>query len=175
MTEGQTVFTLINGTYEPNSNRMFWYWNRVKQENDSLTESSSVTVTFPSNVLSIGDEIIVEYIQLINSHPYPIHASEHLTNGVDSIPVVTTLQDGLMAKEDKIKLDSAVANSHSNYTHNQITPLSTWNIIHNLNRYPNVTIVDSAGNLVITDIKYISENEVQSNSTAPFGGKAHLS
>ena len=44
-TEGQTIFNLTKGSYEPNSNRMFWYWNRVKQTNDAVTESSPTSIT----------------------------------------------------------------------------------------------------------------------------------
>jgi len=105
-TAGQTVFTLTKGTYLPNANRMFWYWNFVKQESNTLTESSSTTVTFPSDMLDDGDEILLEYIQVIDSNPYPIHASEHLTGGLDPIDTVTQTSDGLMLATDKLKLDS---------------------------------------------------------------------
>ena len=105
-TAGQTVFTLTKGTYLPNCNRMFWYWNFVKQENSTLNETSSTTVTFPDGMIDAGDEILLEYIEVINSHPYPIHASEHLTGGVDPISVATQIADGLMLATDKLKLDS---------------------------------------------------------------------
>ena len=115
-TAGQTVFILTSGTYEPNSNRMFWYWNRVKQENISLGETSSNTITLPAGVISAGDEILLEYIQLINANPYPIHASEHLTGGLDPMPSVTTSADGLMLSTDKTKLDGIATNAN-NYAH----------------------------------------------------------
>ena len=105
-TAGQTVFTLTKGTYLPNSNRMFWYWNFVKQENSTLNEASSTTVTFPDGMIDAGDEILLEYIEVINSHPYPIHATEHLTGGLDPILVATQITDGLMLATDKLKLDS---------------------------------------------------------------------
>jgi hypothetical protein len=61
------------------------------------------------------------------------------------------------------------------YVHNQDTSSNTWNISHNLDYYPNVEIVDSAGNVVIGDIQYIDLNNIIINFTDPFAGKAFLS
>ena len=122
-TEGQTVFTLTKGTYTPNSNRMFWYWNRVKQTNDAMTEQSSTTVKFPASTISAGDEILLEYYQVLNSDLYNFHASEHLTGGNDAIPVVTTSVDGLMSSTDKTKLNG-IATGANKYTHPSSHPPS---------------------------------------------------
>jgi len=60
------------------------------------------------------------------------------------------------------------------YTHNQITPASEWVINHNLGRYPSVAVVDSGGNLVIGNVAYVDENQININFTATFSGKAYL-
>lgn len=60
------------------------------------------------------------------------------------------------------------------YVHNQITPLEEWIIAHNLGRYPNTTIIDSAGTVVIGEIWYIDENNIQVSFTSGFSGKAYL-
>lgn len=60
------------------------------------------------------------------------------------------------------------------YTHNQIIPSSTWNIEHNLSKYPAVTVTDSAGSVVIGDMQYISENKIVINFVGDFSGKAYL-
>ena len=104
-TAGQTVFTLTKGTYEPNANRIFWYWNRVKQNSDVLSETSSTTVTLPENIISAGDEILFDYIEVLNADPLPIHGSEHLSDGIDPIPNATGSKNGLMSPTDKVKLD----------------------------------------------------------------------
>jgi len=62
----------------------------------------------------------------------------------------------------------------STYTHNQISPISTWTITHNLSRFPSVTIVDSGGNVVNGDIQYISENQIKISFSAAFAGKAYI-
>lgn len=62
----------------------------------------------------------------------------------------------------------------STYTHNQVTPAASWLIVHNLNRHPSVTIVDSAGGTVESDIVYIDSNTVRVDHISPFGGVAYL-
>ena len=42
------------------------------------------------------------------------------------------------------------------YTHEQILS-SKWEIEHKLDRYPSVTIVDTGGNVVMGDVKYIDK------------------
>ena len=60
------------------------------------------------------------------------------------------------------------------FTFIQATASTTWNITHTLNRFPSVTIVDSSGNVIISDTLYNNENQITLNFTAPFSGKAYL-
>lgn len=64
--------------------------------------------------------------------------------------------------------------SDKKYTHNQISSASTWNIIHNLNKKPNVAVVDSGDNVCIGEIQYISDNEIKIFFNYEFSGKAYL-
>lgn len=49
-----------------------------------------------------------------------------------------------------------------------------WEITHGLNKYPAVSIVDSAGSTVVGDVQYTSKNTVEITFTAPFSGKAYF-
>jgi hypothetical protein len=69
---------------------------------------------------------------------------------------------------------AVVVNPHGTYTHTQVSASATWTITHNLNCFPSVTIVDSAGTVVFGDIEYISANAVRVTFVAAFGGKAYL-
>ena len=51
---------------------------------------------------------------------------------------------------------------------------STWSINHNLNKFPSVTVVDSANSIVIGDITYNNKNTLTINFTSSFSGKAYL-
>lgn len=60
------------------------------------------------------------------------------------------------------------------YSHYQPSVSNTWDIVHGLNKYPSVTIVDSGGNTVVGDVRYVSLNEVQVTFTSAFSGTAYL-
>lgn len=64
--------------------------------------------------------------------------------------------------------------SDKNHVYTQKSASDSWDIIHNLNKYPSITIVDSANNTVIGDITYISLNEVNIKFIGAFSGKAFL-
>lgn len=114
VTDGTTtVFTLTKGNYKPNTGAITWFLNGDKQDDKALTETSSTSVTLPTG-LPEDLEVMFEYYQVINWHPFPGHASEHLTDGVDSIPLATTTTDGLYSKEHKEKVDGIAAGAQVN-------------------------------------------------------------
>ncbi len=110
---GQTTFTLTKGHYEPNTGAIAWFLDGSKQDDAALTETSSTTINLPSG-LPPGSEVMFEYYEVINWHPFPGHASEHLTDGVDPIPTATTTADGLLSKEDKNKLNTLGTAAYKN-------------------------------------------------------------
>lgn len=61
------------------------------------------------------------------------------------------------------------------YTHTQGVASNSWAIAHNLNFYPNLTVQDSAGNIVEGEINYIDKNSLEVSFSAAFSGKAYLS
>ena len=65
------------------------------------------------------------------------------------------------------------------YTHNQSSVSNTWTITHNLNRFPSVTVVDSADTIVYGTVVYNSANQLtitffEGSSALAFQGKAYL-
>lgn len=60
------------------------------------------------------------------------------------------------------------------YTHDQAVPATTWTINHNLNRYPSVTVVDSANEEVEGETVYVSANTIECRFNSAFSGKAYL-
>lgn len=60
------------------------------------------------------------------------------------------------------------------YTHNQAVASIVWEVRHGLNKYPSVTVVDSAQNIVVGDVVYIDENNVRITFAASFSGKAYF-
>lgn len=60
------------------------------------------------------------------------------------------------------------------HIHNQTVSSSTWNITHNLNKYPSVSIIDSSNEEVIGEVEYTNANSLIVKFSAPFSGKAFL-
>lgn len=61
-----------------------------------------------------------------------------------------------------------------NYVHIQSEASDEWIIVHNLNKYPSVSIINSAGDEVIGDVHYDSVNQVTLTFEGSFKGRATL-
>jgi len=56
----------------------------------------------------------------------------------------------------------------------QVSAAATWNIAHNLDKFPAVTVVDSGGNELIPDVLYVDNNNITLTFGAATSGKAYL-
>lgn len=61
-----------------------------------------------------------------------------------------------------------------NFVFDQGTPSDTWVINHMLSRYPQVTVVDSAGTQVEGGVEYNDTDTITITFSAPFSGRAFL-
>lgn len=61
-----------------------------------------------------------------------------------------------------------------NYIHEQGVAAASWAINHNLSRYPQVTVVDTAGSQVEGSVTYLDADTIQIDFSAPFSGRAFL-
>lgn len=61
------------------------------------------------------------------------------------------------------------------YEHTQGSASTSWAITHNLGFKPNVTVVDSAGNIVEGEISYTNSNTLTVSFASAFSGKAYIS
>ena len=61
------------------------------------------------------------------------------------------------------------------YAHTQGSASSSWVINHNLGFKPNVTVVDSAGNIVEGEITYTNTNSLTVSFASAFSGNAYIS
>ncbi len=60
------------------------------------------------------------------------------------------------------------------YPFAQSMPASVWTIVHGLDRYPSVTVIDSAGEEIDGDVRYVDANTITVTFAAPFSGDAYL-
>ena len=67
-----------------------------------------------------------------------------------------------------------VVNKDKTYKYTQSISSDTWVINHNLDKYPSVTVQDSAGSIVIGEITYNSKNTITLTFNGAFSGEAHF-
>lgn len=68
----------------------------------------------------------------------------------------------------------SVGITDSRYEHTQEFAGKVWEINHNLNKKPSVTVVDSGDNVVIGEVQYVDNNNLTVSFNASFSGKAYL-
>lgn len=80
-----------------------------------------------------------------------------------------------IAEQTILLVETDYQSSASNtFTFEQSVASDTWNVTHNLGKYPSVSVVDSGGNLVDGEVKYVTNNRISITFTSPFSGKAYL-
>jgi Phage tail fibre repeat len=109
---GQNVFNLTQGTYKPGTNAVTWFLDGIKQDDRAMIELSPTSIQIDG--LPEGADVMFEYYEVINWHPFPNHANEHLTGGADPIPLATPTSDGLMPKDALAKLNGIAAGAEVN-------------------------------------------------------------
>lgn len=89
--------------------------------------------------------------------------------------------DQPLNQTNMVAMDNGIFDAHvkadaanSTVIHYQPTVSSIWNIVHNLNKYPNVEVIDSAETIVIGNVEYVSINEIKIIFSGGFSGKAYL-
>ena len=60
------------------------------------------------------------------------------------------------------------------FEYEQIVPSTSWEITHNLSKFPSITVIDSGDTVVAGEYVYNSNNKVTLNFSAAFAGKAYL-
>ena len=80
---------------------------------------------------------------------------------------------------DKLLYDFAVftlssAAGGTTFEFNQGVSATTWNITHNLGKFPSITVIDTGDTVVTGEYTYINNNQVTLNFSAAFAGKAYL-
>lgn len=84
-----------------------------------------------------------------------------------------TISDIAM-KSDLENLPAAQGGSDKHYTYLQPSASDRWLVEHNLNKFPSVQVVDSAGSIVVGEITYIDRNSLEIKFSGKFSGRAYL-
>jgi hypothetical protein len=82
--------------------------------------------------------------------------------------------NNVINNSNNINTNNSTIISDKNFVYTQNTPSSTWTILHNLNKYPSVSVVDSANTVVEGSITYMDLNTLTISFSAQFTGTAYL-
>lgn len=82
--------------------------------------------------------------------------------------------NGVTLEGNKTAEDLGIDIADLNYVHNQTEASDEWVIVHNLNKYPAVSIIDSAGDEVEGNVHYDTLNQVTITFIGSFKGTAIL-
>lgn len=103
----------------------------------------------------------------LNANMGIVNATESDYNKLSNKPSI----NGVVLEGDKSSKDLKI-DGDKTYVYYQNVQSDAWEIQHNLDKYPSITVVDSANNIVVGDIRYVDTNNVVVTFTAPFSGKA---
>ena len=143
---------------------------------------------------SAADKLILQYLQSLVGEYVMLAQVDDLNNfGVyrlDSLIQDTVETDFYDANFTLVKHNGSLASEKfygiaavpipvsqagdKHFTYTQLSASNTWNITHNLDKFPSVSVVDSGNNVVIGDIQYTNTDELTITFNASFSGKAYL-
>ena len=90
---------------------------------------------------------------------------------LDSIESINTTQQSNIV-DIQTQLSNIIPDKY--YKYNQSLPSTVWTVNHNLNKYPSVTVVDSAGTIVEGAINYVDVNNLTITFSYQFTGSVDL-
>ena len=111
------------------------------------------------------DPSAVYLVQSVNAELLDIYVSNAAGNEVRSV----------LRQEQVLAMIEAKFNAMQPVIHNQQVPSALWVITHSFDYKPDVTIIDSAGDMVFGDVTYPTPTTVNIAFSAAFSGEATLS
>ena len=98
-----------------------------------------------------------------------VNATSNNYNDLSNKPLI----NGVILAGNKTGAELGIVND-KNFVYVQATSSNIWEITHNLNKYPAVTVVDSGGSVVVGEIVYIDKNNIRITFASAFSGKAYF-
>lgn len=159
---------------------------RINTSQIQFLLSSKVKIEVFDNEKSYPEGVLVQkdnsvYLSLEPISPSEFDSDKWLKLGDASD--IQNLQNEINKKVENIdgfgnilveRIDNNVTIKQTTYIYEQGIASDTWNINHNLNKYPSVTIVDTSGTVVNCEVTYLDKNNCILTMNAPFKGKAYL-
>jgi len=140
----------------------------------SVDVSGQNTVEFMEYL--VGNNILISEQNNISLFGHFTIDSYTLNNNVATLNLTNIFGNGVLDL-DKF-YDFAVFTLSSQgaptFVFTQGIPATTWNIQHNLGKFPSVSVINNNNVIINGEVTYIDNNNVQLNFSAGFSGKAYL-
>ena len=124
----------------------------------------------------VGNNILISKQNEISTFGH--YTLDSYTAKGDFHTLILTNLKGEGALEDEAVYDFAVFTLPSQgaptFEFDQAAAATTWNINHNLGKFPSVTVINNNNIVINGEVTYIDNNNVQLNFSAGFSGKAYL-
>jgi hypothetical protein len=132
------------------------------------------------NALLLSDNINLNTVQELVDTIEGIQVSlstllvNDLTTGGTTKALTAEMGKALKGLTDMLdhRIDAIIQDS--TYMFTQDIPATVWTVVHNLNKKPSVTIIDSAGTTVIGQVDYVNNSTITLMFSSAFSGKAIL-
>jgi hypothetical protein len=136
----------------------------------NATDIQPIVDLYKNQIIKITD------IGTANPQNYSVYKITSITNLTNAYLFSLTQQGGAGEPSTSVIALSAtgISTTDAFFTFTQSSAVATWNIQHNLEKFPSVTVIDSANNIVYGNTTYTDENNLTINFSAPFSGKAYL-
>lgn len=147
-------------------------------EGTQLYLSSTVAGAY-TTVKQLAPAHLVYVGVVVRSHPTQGVIEVNIQNGyelyeIHDVKITSPQNNQVLSYDSATSLWVNEAMLPETYTYTQGAPASTWNIAHTLNKFPSVSVVDSANNDVIGDVHYTDQSNLTITFSSPFSGKAYL-
>ena len=142
-------------------------------ENDEIFRPDDKTITLNDN-----GQLAVKLSQEPNNSIIVKEDGLHVDVSHIEEKLSTEVGKRLRLDDDAIQLlndnGDVISEVPTSFVFEQGRSSDTWVIVHNLNKYPSVVVVDSAGNSQETAVEYNTRNKLTIKLNASFSGKAFL-
>ena len=137
---------------------------------ENTTDINPIASLYKNQIVKITD------IGTANPSNYGVYKITSVTSLTDAFLFSTSLEGASGDPSTSVIALAAtgISKTDSFFTFTQDSPSAVWNIQHNLEKFPSVTVIDSADDVVYGNTTYVDENNLTINFSAPFSGKAYL-
>lgn len=166
--EGTISFQNYGGASTP--------WSSITNLYINVQMPATSPVALPYLQRMIGHDIIIQDVRSLGR--YGVYTLTALTSVGSSVydmelTYVTGSSTIQALQYYSIQIDE-VEGFDSHFEFVQGVPAVTWDITHNLDKFPSITVVDTANTTVMGSYEYITKNRVILSFSNPFAGKAFL-